>query len=107
MMRDLASCDWNEKLQGQTAEQAWSTPTDHMHELVSKHVTERRRRNHNRPPSLNRDILQAIRRKKRLWKAAKAGQQVGEYKMAEKQVKNMIRNVKQSFEHGTAKSKWF
>jgi Reverse transcriptase (RNA-dependent DNA polymerase) len=74
-----------------------------MHELVAKHVPDRRRRNHNRPPWLNRDILRAIRRKKRLWRAAKQGQQVDEYKAAEKQVKNMIRSAKRNFERGIAK----
>jgi Reverse transcriptase (RNA-dependent DNA polymerase) len=103
MRQEMSSCNWNEKLHGQTAEQAWSTLKQHVQGLVAKHMPARRRRNHNLPPWLNRDILRAIRSKKRLWKAAKNGQQVEEYKMAEKQTKNMIRNAKRSFERGIAK----
>jgi hypothetical protein len=63
----------------------------------------RRRRNHNRPPWLNREILRAIRRKKKLWRAAKQGQRVDEYKAAEKEVRNRIRNAKRKFERDIAR----
>ena len=36
----------------------------------------------------------AIRRKKRLWKKAKVGDSVEEYKKEEKRVRNMIRKAK-------------
>jgi Reverse transcriptase (RNA-dependent DNA polymerase)/Endonuclease-reverse transcriptase len=103
MRREMRACNWNERLYRQNAEQEWSTLKGHVHELISRHVPDRRRRNHNRPPWLTRDILRAIRRKKKLWRAAKSGQQVEEYKVAEKQAKNMIRNAKRSFERGIAK----
>jgi hypothetical protein len=74
-----------------------------VHGLVEQYVPARRLRNHDRPPWLNRDILRAIRKKKRLWRQAKQGQKVNEYKMVEKQVKNMIRNAKRKFEREIAR----
>jgi hypothetical protein len=74
-----------------------------VHELVKKYVPERRRRNHNRPPWLSRNILREIRRKKRLWKSAKEGAKLDEYKAAEKKVRNLIRNAKRNFEKKIAR----
>jgi ribonucleases P/MRP protein subunit RPP40 len=103
-MRDeLRRLNWDELLANTTADQAWSTLKSHVDDLVKKHVPERRRRNHNKPPWLNREILRAIRRKKKLWRQAKQGQRVEEYKNAEKNVRNMIRNAKRSFERKIAK----
>jgi hypothetical protein len=41
--------------------------------------------------------------RKQLWRRAKEGQNVDEYKAAKKSVKNMIRNAKRKFEHDIAK----
>jgi hypothetical protein len=73
MKQEMAGRDWNELLKDMSADQAWDMLKKHVHQLIAKHVPERRRRNNNRPPWLNRDILRAIRRKKRLWRAAKQG----------------------------------
>jgi hypothetical protein len=48
-------------------------------------------------------VLRAARKKKRLWRKAKNGQKVDEYREAEKQVRNMIRNAKRKFERNIAK----
>jgi hypothetical protein len=103
MRRELARANWNELLAGLTADQAWHCLKGRIHGLVEKYVPARRRRNHNRPPWLTRDILRAIRRKKWLWKQAKVGQNIEDYKAAEKTVKNMIRNLKRRFEREIAK----
>jgi hypothetical protein len=95
--------NWDEKLRGLTTDEALDQLRNRLHGLIEKHVPARRRRNHNRPPWLSRDILRAIRRKKRLWRHAKQGQKVEEYREAEKQVKNMIRNAKRKFERDIAK----
>jgi hypothetical protein len=68
--RELGRDDWDELLGGLSADQAWSKLRDRIHGLVKKGVPERRRRNHNKPPWLSRDILRAIQRKKRLWRQA-------------------------------------
>jgi hypothetical protein len=46
--------------------------------------------------------LRAIRRKKKLWRSAKQGQKQQEYREADKQVRNMIRNAKRKFERSIA-----
>jgi Reverse transcriptase (RNA-dependent DNA polymerase)/Endonuclease-reverse transcriptase len=98
-MRDeLHNVRWDELLRNCSADQAWCTFKKRVEDLVSKHVPARRRRNHDRPPWLSRDILRAIRKKKQLWRRAKEGQNVDQYKAAEKSVKNMIRNAKRKFE---------
>jgi hypothetical protein len=101
--RELAREDWDEKMYGLNTEQAWNLLRSKLHCLIEKHVPPRRRRNHNRPPWLSREILRAIRKKKRLWRLAKQGQKVDEYREAEKSLKNMIRNAKRKFERGIAK----
>jgi hypothetical protein len=98
----LAACDWRELLRGKTAEQGWTCSKNMCSGLLTS-TPERRRRNHNKPPWLSREILRAIRRKKRLWRAAKNGQHMEEYKAAEKQTKNMIRNAKRNFQRGIVK----
>jgi hypothetical protein len=103
MNSELSRENWIRKLRGLNTEQAWSLLKNRLHELIEKHVPRRRRRNHNRPPWLTRDVLRAVRRKKRLWKCAKNGQKVDEYRKAEKQVRNMIRNAKRKFERNIAK----
>jgi hypothetical protein len=103
MNRSLASENWEAHLSGRTAAQAWELFKTKVQKLVTDHVPERRRRNHNKPPWLNREILRAIRKKKRLWREAKQGQRVAEYKACEKEVRNKIRNAKRKFEREIAK----
>jgi hypothetical protein len=66
MKRDLRRVNWQQRMQNRTAEEVWQSVRDTLQDLVKKHVPERRRRNHNRPPWLSRNILREIRRKKRL-----------------------------------------
>jgi hypothetical protein len=47
---------------------------------------------------MTKDIMAAVRRKKRLWKKAKNGANMDEYKEADITVKRMIRNAKRRFE---------
>jgi hypothetical protein len=92
--QELSREDWKTRLQGLNTETAWGLLKNRLHALIEKHVPPRRRRNHNRPPWLTREVLRAIRKKKRLWREAKQGQKKEEYKQAEKHVRNMIRNAK-------------
>jgi Reverse transcriptase (RNA-dependent DNA polymerase)/Endonuclease-reverse transcriptase len=103
MRGELQQVDWNAALHGKSADQAWTHLREKVEEVVTRFVPERRRRNHDKPPWLSRNILRAIRRKKRLWRQAKQGQNVPEYKAAEKEVRNMIRNAKRRFERNIAK----
>jgi Reverse transcriptase (RNA-dependent DNA polymerase)/Endonuclease-reverse transcriptase len=103
MQAELQQLNWDQILHGQSADQAWNTVKVRVEQLVSRHVPSRRRRNHDRPPWLTREILRAIRRKKKLWRRAKQGQNVAEYREAEKAVRNMIRSSKRRFERNIAK----
>jgi hypothetical protein len=58
----------------------------------------RRRRNLNRPPWMNQEIVRAVRRKKSLWKRDKNKVDKTEYKEQEKKTRNMIRNAKKRLE---------
>jgi hypothetical protein len=63
-----------------------------------KYVPVRRKRNSNRPTWMTQEILRAVRRKKRIWRAIRGGQITEEYKEAEKKVRNSIKNSKRGFE---------
>ena len=65
---------------------------------VKRNVPTRRRRNRNRPAWLSKEILTAIRRKKRLWTRVREGNNRELYDEEEKKVKKMIRNAKRKFE---------
>jgi hypothetical protein len=61
MQRELARDNWNVLLAGMSADQAWLRLNGRIHRLVDKFVPERKPRNHNRAPWLNREILRAIK----------------------------------------------
>ena len=98
MREELGKVDWRGQMVGKSGQQAWELLKNKIQEAVDKHVPARRTRNQNRPAWLSQDILGAIRRKKRLWKKAKVGDSVEEYKKEEKRVRNMIRKAKKNFE---------
>jgi ribosomal 50S subunit-associated protein YjgA (DUF615 family) len=63
----------------------------------------RKRRPPGRPVWMNREILRAMGKKRRLWK--KSGRAPNnEYAEAEKKLRNLIRNAKRNFEKKLAKS---
>ena len=97
MEQSQANESW-EELDRLDADSAWNVLKEKINKLVEKHVPSRRRRNHDRPGWLNQNIAREIRRKKKLWRAAKQGVEVEKYKEAEKKVRNMIRNAKRNFE---------
>jgi hypothetical protein len=105
MKRELSRDDWDEQLRRRSTEEAWSLLRNRLQCLVEKHVSARRLRNHNRLPWLTRDILRAIRRKKRLWRYAKQGQKADEYRDADKQVKKMIKKFERDIAIGCGSEK--
>ena len=84
MKADMAGVNWREELQNKSGSEAWDTFRDLLNSTVDKHVPERRKRNQNRPAWLTKEILCAIRRKKRLWTKAKHGENREEYEKEEK-----------------------
>ncbi len=73
---------------------------------MNEHVPIRPRRTPNRPVWVTREVLRAIRRKRRLWKKAKRGQkEMAKYIEAEKDTARQIRNAKRAFKKKLAKEK--
>ena len=98
-MRDrVAEVDWGRELEGVETEEAWSIFKEKIHQAVRDTVPVRKRRNPNRPAWLTQNVLRAIRRKKRLWRRARDGVEVEEYREEEKRVRNLIRAAKKNFE---------
>jgi hypothetical protein len=98
MRADLRRVRWQPTLQGKTVDQMWTALKGKVLAAVRKHVPTRKVRNGGKPVWMRKEILVAIRKKKRLWARAKEGNGMEEYKREEKRVKNMIRNAKRKFE---------
>ena len=62
----------------------------------------RLRRANNKPAWLSRDILRALRRKRKMWKKERCTQISEEYKAVEKNVKKLIRQAKRNHEKKVA-----
>ncbi len=54
---------------------------------------------------MNKEILRAMSRKKRLWRKLRRGDNCTEYNEAEKKLRKLIRNAKRNFEKKLAKDK--
>ena len=115
-LKHMASINGRQELQNKTGSEAWTTFRDQIKAAVDRHVPERRRRNQNRPAWITKEILCAIRRKKRLWTKAKHGEDKEDYEKKEKRVRKMIRNAKRKHEKkladgggkdGTAKRQFY
>ena len=89
MRENMASINWRERMENKSGSEAWEMLRDHINTMVAENVPARRRRNQNRPAWLSKEILCAIRRKKRLWTKARQGGPREEY---------VIRNAKRKHE---------
>ena len=85
-------------MDSKSGSEAWDIFKEQLNKVVDDNVPVRRRRNHNRPAWLSRDILRAIRRKKQLWKRYRQGGSKEEYEKEEKNVRNLIRSAKRRHE---------
>jgi hypothetical protein len=95
---------WPTTTDGTTAEEAWQQLRDRLEELTAAHVPEREFRERS-SDWITRDILQLIRKKRRLWKKARFGQNVAEYEEVTRQVSKKIRTAKRQMEQRLAKDK--
>ncbi len=98
MRAEMRAGNWLQELRRNGAARAWDILRDKVEEVTRKYVQVRRKRNSNRPAWMTQEILRAVRRKKRIWRAFRGGQITEEYKEAEKKVRNLIRNSKRGFE---------
>lgn len=98
MKTDLARIDWGPSLQDMSAQDMWIFFKSKVEETVRKHVPARKLRKGGRAAWMTKEIMAAVRKKKKLWKRAKEGQNMEEYREADRNVKKMIRNAKRNFE---------
>ncbi len=71
MRQQLTEVDLTTKMVEGTAQEAWELLKTEIREAVKKYVPTRLRRPRNRPNWMNRDILRALRRKRRVWRREK------------------------------------
>ena len=67
---------------------------------MDKFVPQKVKKLNNQPPWMNRDLLQLIRKKRRVWKRYNkysSMEDKTEYENMERQVKNQIRNTKKNY----------
>ena len=105
MREDLADTDWYSLLKDQNTEEAWESIKGRLTNLTAKFVPLRKRRPPDRPIWMNKEILKAMGRKKRLWRKLRRGDNSTEYNEAEKKLRNLIRNAKRNFEKNWLKTK--
>jgi hypothetical protein len=96
--------NWKEEREILDTDEAWCKFTSVLEGLVEQNVPLRPRRIPNKPEWMTREVTRAIRKKRRLWKRAKCGQEeVAKYREAEKDATEKIRNSKRNFEKKLAK----
>jgi len=98
MRRQLAAISWQREFRGKTAKEMWGRFKERIQSTVHKNVPTRKVKNNGRPAWMRREIMAAIRKKKKLWERVKGGGAAAEYKEQEKLVKNMIKKAKRQFE---------
>jgi hypothetical protein len=95
----LSDIDWKEELGILDADEAWVKFTSVLEGLVEQNVPMKPRRIPHKPVWMTWEVTRAIRKKRRLWKRAKCGQEeMAKYRKAEKDATKMIRNAKRNFE---------
>ena len=102
LRRSVEEADMVTKMERATAGEAWDIFKNSLLSAVNDFVPTRPRRTGNKPAWINRDIIRALRRKRRIWQKERHGNPTQEYKEVEKKVRNLVRNAKRSFERKLA-----
>ncbi len=105
MRKEVGDIDWDSELQEKTTKSMWTTFKEHIQAATNRNVPWRTIHCRGRAVWMTREIMRAIRRKKRLWKKVKGKAMTGEYREADKKVRNLIRNAKRRFEKKLATGK--
>ena len=95
--------NWTTAVEDLSASEAWNMVKEDLVDMVKATVPMRPRRNPNRPPWMNQQILREIRKRKRMWKNNKYG---GRYEEQSRLVKKLIRNAKRKLERRLADGVW-
>ena len=86
LKRSVTEADMVARMDGATAAQAWDIFKGSILQAVEKFVPTRPRRGNNKPAWMNRDIIRALRRKRRIPQKEENRNTSEEYKEAEKKV---------------------
>jgi hypothetical protein len=100
----LRNTVWPTSADNTTVEEAWQLLRGKIDALTAGHVPEREFRERG-ADWMTREILQLIRKKRRLWKRAKHGQNVAEYEEVARETSKKIRAAKRHMEQRLAKDK--
>lgn len=63
--------EWRNTITSANVTEAWDNLKYRLNQLVRSHVPLRKRRDLDKPPWMTKEILQSIRKKRKLWKKAK------------------------------------
>ena len=94
----LTSLDWGSLFRDCTAEEKWAVFRDSLLAAVNKFVPEKPASPPGRPPWMSREIAAALKRKQNIWRRTRHLGKTEEYRTADKEVKNLIRRSKRSYE---------
>ena len=98
----LSATNLKQRMENSSAAGAWEIFKGEILDAVATNVPTKPRRTHNRPTWMTRDILRALRRKRRLWRQERTATPSAVYRDTEKKVKNLIRNAKRAYERRLA-----
>jgi hypothetical protein len=77
MRQEMVGNNWPSIFKNKNAGEMWTLLKDRVGETVKKFVPIRAVSNRQRPAWMTREILQGLKRKRRLWKKAKSGNDPG------------------------------
>jgi len=92
-----------DRVEAALAEEVWNVFKEEILQSVEDNVPKKPKRNGRRSVWMTREILRALRRKRRIWRKEITSNTSEEYREAERKVKNLIRNAKRNFEKKIAK----
>ena len=102
----LAGVTWDEALADKNTEDSWDYFKTKLDEGVESCVPKKCRRSANKPMWMNQNVLQLIRKKRRLWnryKSTKDYESMMAYKRIKAEVNKSVKNAKRKFERKLAK----
>ncbi len=98
MAKNIVTVQWQDIFRSLSIEEKWAPFKGRLLAAVDKHVPVKPAGPLGRPPWMTREIAAALKRKRRLWKLAKANGNLAAYKEEAKAVKTLIRKSRRKFE---------
>ena len=103
----VTNVDWEELLNEEDANSAWESFSNTLNVIINEAVPQKKYRASSRPQWMTKDVMTAVRLKRRRWKnytRTKTNQDFYEYKKAEKELKKFIKKAKKKYEKDLAKN---